>query len=122
MSLLQLERCCSPVHRLEQAAQTLDFVEYHRPALERDEVRHNVILANLGRLVLDHPPKVRRWTLGAPGECAVQSPGYPIVLGELTQAQCRALAYETRDLDYPGVVGSFIDSRISGRTTSAYGT
>jgi hypothetical protein len=27
------------------------------------------------------------------------------VLGELTQAQCRALAEETRDFDYPGVVG-----------------
>jgi hypothetical protein len=32
--------------------QTLDFVEHHRPALEREEVRHNVILANLGRLAL----------------------------------------------------------------------
>jgi RimJ/RimL family protein N-acetyltransferase len=93
------------VPRPEQAAQTMDFVEYHRPALERDEVRHNVILANLGRPALDHPPEVRRWSLGAPGACAVQSPGYPIVLGELTQAQCCALANETRDLDYPGVVG-----------------
>jgi RimJ/RimL family protein N-acetyltransferase len=83
----------------------LDFLEHHRPALERDEVRHNVILANLGRLAVEHPPDLRRWTLGAPGACAVQTPGYPIVLGELTPAQCRALAEETRDLDYPGVVG-----------------
>jgi RimJ/RimL family protein N-acetyltransferase len=78
----------------------LDFLEYHRPALERDEVRHNLILANL-----DHPPELRQWTLGAPGACAVQTPGFPIVLGELTPAQCRALADETRVLDYPGVVG-----------------
>jgi hypothetical protein len=35
----------------------------------------------------------------------VQTPGYPIVLGELTRAQCCALADQTRDLDYPGVVG-----------------
>lgn len=83
----------------------LDFLERHRPALERDEVRHNVILANLGRLALDHPPDLLRWTLGAPGACAVQTPGYPIVLGEVTPAQCRALADETRALDYPGVVG-----------------
>jgi hypothetical protein len=27
------------------------------------------------------------------------------VLGELAPSQCRALAEETRDLDYPGVVG-----------------
>ena len=85
--------------------QTLDFIEYHQPALERDEVRHNLILAILGRLALDHAPSLRRWALGAPGACAVQTPGYPIVLGELTPAQCRALADETRDLDYPGVVG-----------------
>jgi hypothetical protein len=90
---------------LEQTVQTLDFVEHHRPALERDEVRHNVILANLGRLALEHPPILLRWTLGAPGACAVQTPGYPIVLGEFALSQCRALADETRDLDYPDVVG-----------------
>jgi RimJ/RimL family protein N-acetyltransferase len=83
----------------------IDFLERHQPALERDEVRHNVILANFGRLRLDHPPDLLRWTLGAAGACAVQAPGYPIVLGELTRAQCRALADETRILDYPGVVG-----------------
>ncbi len=87
------------------APEILDFLEHHRPALERDEVRHNVILANLGRLALDRPPDLRQWTLGAPGACAVQTPGYPIVLGELTPEQCRALADETRGLDYPGVVG-----------------
>jgi len=99
--------CASPagVPVPEQAVQTPDFVEQHRPALEQDEVRHNLILANLGRLAAGHPPDLLRWTLGAPGACAVQTPGYPIVLGELTRAQCRALADQTRDLDYPGVVG-----------------
>src|SRR5215475_11513448 len=85
----------------EHAGQALEFLEHHLPALERDEVRHNLILANLGRLAAEHPPDLFRWTLGAPGACAVQSPGYPIVLGELTRAQCRALADETRDHDYP---------------------
>jgi RimJ/RimL family protein N-acetyltransferase len=93
--------CASPA----QTVETRDFVEHHRPALERDEVRHNVILSILDRLALDPPPNLRRWSLGASGACAAQSPGYPVVLGELTQAQCRALAEETRDLDYPGVVG-----------------
>ena len=97
---------CAGVPPLAQSVETLDFVEYHQPALERDEVRHNVILGNLGRLTLEHPPELRRWTLGGRGACAVQTPLYPIVLGELTPAQCRALADETRDLDYPGVVGS----------------
>jgi RimJ/RimL family protein N-acetyltransferase len=93
--------CASPA----QTVETRDFVEHHRPALERDEVRHNVILSILDRLALDPPPNLRRWSLGASGACAAQSPGHPIVLGELTQAQCRALAEDTRDLDYPGVVG-----------------
>jgi RimJ/RimL family protein N-acetyltransferase len=90
---------------LEQAVQAPEFLEHHLPALERDEVRHNLILAILGRLAAPHPPDLVRWTLGAPGACAVQTPGYPIVLGELTRAQCCALADATRDLDYPGVVG-----------------
>jgi RimJ/RimL family protein N-acetyltransferase len=89
----------------EQSAQASDFVEYHRPALERDEVRHNLILASLGLLAAKYPSHLLRWTLGVPGACAVQTPGYPIVLGEVTQAQCSALAEKTRDLDYPGVVG-----------------
>ena len=97
--------CASPAGEPtpEQIARTLKFVEHHRPALERDEVRHNVILANLGRLAVEHPPNLLWWTLGAPGACAVQTPGYPIVLGELAPAQCRELAEETRDLNYPAM-------------------
>jgi hypothetical protein len=83
-----------------------DFVQHHRPSLERDEVRHNLILSIFDRLALDPHPNLRLWSRGAPGACAARSPGYPIVLGELTQAQCRALAEETHELDYPGVVGA----------------
>jgi RimJ/RimL family protein N-acetyltransferase len=97
--------CASPVPLRAQSEQARDFVEHHQPALERDEVRHNLILAILGRLTEEHPPDLSRWTLGDSGACAVQTPGYSIVLGELTRAQCRALADETRDLDHPGVVG-----------------
>jgi RimJ/RimL family protein N-acetyltransferase len=35
----------------------------------------------------------------------VQTPGYPIMLGDVSAAQCGALAGLTRDVDYPGVVG-----------------
>jgi RimJ/RimL family protein N-acetyltransferase len=85
--------------------QPREFASYHLPAIERDEARHNLILAIMGRLAAEDPPELRRWTLGAPGECALQTPGYPIVLGEVSAMQCRALAEATRDLDYPGVVG-----------------
>jgi GNAT superfamily N-acetyltransferase len=83
-----------------------EFVEFHRPALERDEVRHNVMLGLLGRLMEVEQKELRLWTLGAPGQCAMQtSPHNAIILGELTPAQCAELAEQTLDLDYPGVVG-----------------
>ena len=85
--------------------QPREFAEYHRPTLEIDEARHSVILAILGRIAKDEPPEIRRWSLGAPGRCAVQVPPYPIVLGELDDTNCRALAEQTKELDYPGVVG-----------------
>jgi RimJ/RimL family protein N-acetyltransferase len=83
----------------------LEFAEYHGAALEIDEARHNLILGILGRMAEDKRSDVRQWTLGAPGRCAVQMPPYPIVLGELGDTECRALAEQTLELDYPGVVG-----------------
>jgi RimJ/RimL family protein N-acetyltransferase len=83
-----------------------EFVEFHRPALERDEVKYNLILGLLGRMLGTEQPECRLWTLGAPGGCAMQtSPRNPIILGELDAAQCHAFAEQTHDLDYPGVVG-----------------
>ena len=82
-----------------------EFADLHGPALERDEVKYNLILGLLGRIRETEPSDVRLWTLGAPGECAMQTPGYPLILGRLSDAQCSAFADATRDLDYPGVVG-----------------
>ena len=82
-----------------------DFADLHSPALERDELKFNLMLGLLGRMRDAERSNVRLWTLGAPGECAMQTPGYPLVLGRLSAAQCAAFADETRGLDYPGVVG-----------------
>jgi GNAT superfamily N-acetyltransferase len=82
-----------------------EFVEFHRPALERDEVKYNLILGLLGRVLDTAQSDVRLWTIGAPGECAMQTPGYPLILGRLTAAQCKTFAEATLSLDYPGVVG-----------------
>ena len=90
---------------LEDVSDPGAFVAYHKPALERDEARHNVLLSILGRMEADESPGMRRWSLGLPGACAAQTPPFPIVLGDLSQPQCRALAEETRALDYPAVVG-----------------
>jgi hypothetical protein len=82
-----------------------EFIEFHRPALEQDETRYNLILGLLGRMLETEQPNVRLWTIGAPGECAMQTPGYPLILGRLSVAQCQAFAEATLNLDYPGVVG-----------------
>lgn len=82
------------------------FLDFHRAALECDEVRNNLILGLLGRLVATGQPELRLWTLGGPGACAMQtSSRNGLILGDLTLAQCRALAEATWQLDYPGVVG-----------------
>jgi predicted GNAT family acetyltransferase len=75
------------------------------PALERNEVRHNVMLAVLGGLVERQSSDVLTWSLGSPGQCAIMSPSRPILLAEINEAQCRSLAEQTAPLDYAGVVG-----------------
>lgn len=85
--------------------QPREFASYHLPALERDEARHNLIVAVLGRLAGENPPELQWWSLGAPGQCAIKAAGYPIVLGDVSAAQCHAFAETTRSLDYPAVVG-----------------
>ena len=83
-----------------------DFAAYHRAALEADEVRHNVLLSILDRVVAEKPAGFMLWTLGGPGACAVRSSAErPILLGDVSEAQCRRLAEDTADLDYAGVVG-----------------
>ena len=83
-----------------------EFAELHRPALERDEARHNLLLGLLGRLLDSGEGAARLWTLGGPGQCAIQTtPRNAIILGEPNTAQCHAFADATLGLDYPGVVG-----------------
>lgn len=82
-----------------------EFATFHRHALEADEIRHGLLLS-----VIDHLHEregaIRTWTLGGPGECAVQTPGYPIILGNLTKAQCSAFADKMQGDDYAGVIGA----------------
>jgi predicted GNAT family acetyltransferase len=82
-----------------------EFCRLHVPALERNEVRHNVMLAVLGGLADRRSPDVTTWSLGSPGQCALMSPGRPILLADIDEAQCRSLAEQTAQLAYPGVVG-----------------
>lgn len=87
--------------------QPLDFAGFHEAALEADEIRHSLLLSII-RLLRANPGQsgIKTWTLGAPGACAAQTPGYPIVLGNLSRAECHALAEMMSDTEYPGVVGT----------------
>lgn len=86
----------------------VEFVDFHRPALERDEARNNMALGNIAWLLEKGPPyDVKYWTFGAPGECAMQQPGArPIVLGALDETQCRFLASQFAGTFFNGVVGA----------------
>jgi hypothetical protein len=49
-----------------------DFNALHMPALERNEVRHNLLMG-LMQPSLDPTDEMRRWTLGGAGACAIQT-------------------------------------------------
>src|SRR5262249_32262412 len=82
-----------------------EFVRYHLPALEADEVRYNVQIAILS-VAQKKLANLQHWTLGGRGHCATRSPGHGILLGALDRAECEDLALQTRDIDYPRVIGS----------------
>jgi RimJ/RimL family protein N-acetyltransferase len=85
--------------------QPAELFAYHAPALEAQEARHNLILAILARAAREGMQDVVTWSLGAPGQCAAMTVGWPIVLGELDATRCRELADITADVAYPGVIG-----------------
>src|SRR6476469_6196215 len=76
----------------------------HLPALEADEVRFNVQIALLSAALRDPQHGLAYWTLGAPGHCAIQTPGRPLLLGDLDRAECHRLAESV--FECPGVLGA----------------
>jgi ribosomal protein S18 acetylase RimI-like enzyme len=83
----------------------LEFRDYHAPALERDAARHSVILSALARMDAGQPVAMSCWTLGGPGQCAIWTDPYSIVLGDVDEGQCRRLAEMAASTAYPGVMG-----------------
>jgi len=62
---------------------SIEFCRLHAPALERDEVRHNVMLATLDAIADGKASDVVTWSLGLPGQCAIMAPSKPILLADL---------------------------------------
>ena len=86
--------------------QIADFAAAHVPALERDEARHNLILASVAGALRKPAAGLRLWSRGRPGACAVQVPGRPVLLGEIDETECARLADTLHAGDCPGVVGA----------------
>ncbi|MGI9438052.1 MAG: GNAT family N-acetyltransferase [Geminicoccaceae bacterium] len=87
------------------ALDLLEFFDFHLPALERDQVRHNLIIGLLSSARDRQDQDFMFWTLGPPGACAIKTSGRAIVLGELSEPQCIRLAEKTVRIDSPGVLG-----------------
>lgn len=84
-----------------------EFNALHMPALEQNEVRHNLLLGLMSQ-VSPGPAahEMRRWTLGGAGACAIQtSADRGVILGDLEQAQCRVLAEEVYGSVFAGAIG-----------------
>jgi predicted GNAT family acetyltransferase len=81
------------------------FAKFHMSALQLSEIRHNLMLALLGRLANDPDFEALTWTLGDAGACAIMMPGKPLLLGDVSVLHCGDLAALTKDLDYRSVVG-----------------
>ena len=88
-----------------------EFCDYHRPALEAQEAKHNLMLFVLAKAIDSKKPKLLTWSLGGPGACAIKMPDRAIVLGDLSEAQCHALAEETQYLRYIAVLGPDVTAR-----------
>jgi RimJ/RimL family protein N-acetyltransferase len=82
-----------------------EFAGIHLPALEEDEVRFNLPIAVLAAAATNPPDGFAFWSLGEPGHCAIRSPGRPILLGNLNQAECYRLAEDTIE-DPSGAAGA----------------
>ena len=98
------------------------FAAHHIPALARNEARHNLILALVPAALSRPESTLRYWSLGSAGACAIQTPSFPVVLGELSEAECHALAEELRDMDYPAVVGPDLTAHWFSEAARRYGS
>jgi len=82
-----------------------DFVARHFPVLERDSVRHNLILGLVEEERSADEARLATYDLGAAGACAVRFPGRSVVLSDLDEGACHRLAERLLPLRPEGAVG-----------------
>lgn len=83
-----------------------DFAAMHEAALERSAARHIMMLGLLAALRgHSRAADIKTWSPGRPGECAMMRPDRLLLLGDLDEPQCRAVAEDLAETPYAGVVG-----------------
>ena len=65
------------------------------PLSEADEVRVQCAYRADGFGRQQSPAGFAFWSLGEPGHCAMRSPGWPILLGDLSRSECHRLPEDT---------------------------
>ena len=88
-----------------------EFCGLHLPAIEQDEVKHCLMIGLLEAARRDGSERLRVWSLGGPGACAIRSPGRAVVLGALSEVQCHALAEDLGDEASYGAVGADLTAK-----------
>src|SRR5262249_685319 len=99
-----------------------EFVRMHLAALEADEVRFNLHIALLTSVAAEAPAVFSGWTLGAPGHCALRSPGRALLPGNLQNRECEQLARETIHDATTGVIGADDPPRWFAQHAASLGT
>jgi RimJ/RimL family protein N-acetyltransferase len=81
----------------------VDFCAQHVSALERNEVRHMMLLGTLNSSA--ELARVQCWSFGPPRECAILRSNGQLILGDLSATQSRALSEQLSNVSYKGVIG-----------------
>lgn len=92
----------------------------HRPALEADPARHNLILGLIERVPGPATGTVWFWGSDAPGACALLWSGRNIVLGDLGRKDALALAAAAKNLPFEGIVGPDDGPRLLAEAFAAH--
>src|SRR5687767_8686977 len=83
------------------------FGAYHLPALLREEVKFSRMVSLVEGAARGDLHASKRWSFGRPGACAMQTPGYPILLADFNKEEIEQLADEVAGTHFVGAAGPY---------------
>ncbi len=81
-----------------------DFIDFHKPVLNQNSAKHNLILSILSR-VTPEQKDFMFWSFDKPGACAIWAAKRNLLLADLAKEHCKQLVEQTKQYDYPGILG-----------------